>query len=251
MNMTWYFEDGPWGQDLPDGQFEPRGTIPAQLMEPEAATERPDSELLNDRRSTGETSISEFGGIHGPGASLEYFEDDSAAGNEDIPLFLRPKASTSVENDLNKMRLESYRSDYEAEFLRTLRESHFEPGLDSDLDAFFRHRLSENASVTREWLSTLFVENFGNEFTEVALLSVVGHLEYEQVKPAGISMAMAGLTHESDLVVDSAIRAMENWGTMECLEILKKVKCEQEWMRDYVSQVIEDLEEYWADARTG
>lgn len=154
------------------------------------------------------------------------------------------ESSTQVsrENRLNIARLSSYKKQFSQQLLEAIRESEFEFGYDSAVDVFLRARLAENALATKEWVNSLFIENFADTQTAVGILRVIAHLEYQEIAPQGPTIALAALSHSSLEVRECGIRAFENWGNLECLQILKSLSCPEKWMQDYVRQVVLDLE---------
>lgn len=147
------------------------------------------------------------------------------------------------ENMLNIARLNFYKAKFSEKFLQSIRDSEFEFGYDSLLDVFVREHIAENALATKEWMNSLFIENYNNTEIAVGILRVIAHLGYDEIAPQGPTMALAGLVHASLEVRECGIRAFENWGTMECLKVLRSVKCSEDWLSDYVNQVVKDLEE--------
>jgi len=139
--------------------------------------------------------------------------------------------------------MQAYRKELSGRLLALIAECDFEYGFSSALDSFLRERLAENAFVTREWLNSLFVEHFEDVGVLTGVLRTIAHLDYYDVAPEGPTMALAALSHSSIEVRESGIRAFENWATADCLGVLRNVECAEQWMQDYVAQVVRDLEE--------
>lgn len=149
----------------------------------------------------------------------------------------------SLENSLNRQRMDRFRAEFSAKLLKLLREQDFEYGVDTPADELVRKTFSENISIAKEWLNQLFVENYDDQTVLMGILRVLSHFEYQEVAPQGPTMALAALSNVSAEVRECGIRAFENWSTLESLEVLKNVKCEEEWLNDYLQQVIADLKE--------
>ena len=149
----------------------------------------------------------------------------------------------SNENRVNQARLNSYKRQLSLKFLGLIRESEFEFGYDSAADLFIRERLAENALATKEWINLLFIENFHDVVTASGILRVLAHLKYFEIAPQGPTIALAALSHTALEVRECGIRVFENWETTDCLRILKSLSCPEQWMKDYVRQIITDLEE--------
>jgi hypothetical protein len=149
----------------------------------------------------------------------------------------------SLENSLNRQRMDHFRAEFSAKLFKLLREQDFEYGVDTPADELVRKSFSENISIAKEWLNQLFVENYDDHTLLVGILRVLSHFEYQEVAPQGATMALAALSNVSAEVRECGIRAFENWSTLESLEVLKNVKCEEEWLNDYLQQVIAELKE--------
>lgn len=149
----------------------------------------------------------------------------------------------SLENSLNRQRMDRFRAEFSAKLLKLLREQDFEYGVDTPADELVRKSFSENISIAKEWLNQLFVENYDDQTVLMGILRVLSHFEYQEVAPQGPTMALAALSNVSAEVRECGIRAFENWSTLESLEVLKNVTCEEEWLNDYLQQVIAELKE--------
>ncbi len=149
----------------------------------------------------------------------------------------------SDENYTNNKRLTEFRNNFSSELLRLIREQDFEYGIDSPADALVRECIQKNSSITKEWLNELFTENYNDTTIITGIMRVISHFSYDLMAPQGITMALAALPHSNQGVREVGIRALENWGTFECLNILESLKFEEEWLSEYVAQVIIDLKD--------
>lgn len=146
-----------------------------------------------------------------------------------------------VENQINNARLRNFRDRYEVEFLALLRTCEFEYGFDSLADAFVETRLRESTFVTMHWIGLLFFEHLDDPAVTIGILRVLAHLKYEQACPLGISIAIAATRLPNHEVQECGIRAFENWGTPDSLEVLEGLTFSEAWLQEYVNQVVEDL----------
>jgi hypothetical protein len=153
----------------------------------------------------------------------------------------------SVENLLNQQRLLEFR-EFTSHVLQLIEESSFEYGFDNEFDVFLRDRLAKNALATKQWMNEVFIENFGDSGVLVGILRALAHVDYQVVRPQGPTMAIAAFSHTDAEVRECGIRAMENWGTSECLAALESISCPEAWLQEYVTQVISDLRERLSDA---
>ena len=150
---------------------------------------------------------------------------------------------TVDENAVNEARLAAYREKLTEPFLATIRDSDFEYGYECAADKFVRERLRENALACKEWLSDLFVKYYHDRATVEGIARVVAHLRWDEIQPAGITIALSALQHASVEVREAGIRCFENWATLDCLRILRSVHCAEPWLEDYLKQVVSDLEQ--------
>lgn len=155
--------------------------------------------------------------------------------------FVFSKESSSIENTLNTLRLDEFRDRFTSELLQALRQEPVEPGVIGQADAIITKCLKKNEIATTTWLSELFIDNFDHPMVAADLLLLAGRLSYRVAKPAGIAMAISGLTHKNGAVQEAAIRAFENWATPDCLRILENIQVQPKWLRDYLEDVKRDL----------
>ena len=148
-----------------------------------------------------------------------------------------------MENILNKRRLRQFEENYTKELLRIICEQDFEYGFDSPADLFVRGLMKQNEAVTKEWLNSVYIKQFHDIRVVIGLLQIISHLQYPEIYPQGPTMALAALIHANSEVRECGIRAFENWGTIEYLNVLRNVECPESWMQEYLSQVIQDIEE--------
>jgi len=138
-------------------------------------------------------------------------------------------------------RLRALRSENEAAFLAHLREGEFEYGFKSAADTFFERFLAEDSLVAVTWASCIFHDHFGEPAVAMAIMQVLAHLRYEQVRPHGPLMALAATRHASHEVQECGIRAFENWGDLASLRFLEQTAFAEPWLQDYADQVRTDL----------
>ena len=172
--------------------------------------------------------------------SIEKLLDDFAKVEQEDTIHIQ-----SIENYLNIQRLKKYRKKYNAEFLYLIEEQNCEYGIDSLADVFIRKRMQENETITKEWLNEIFIENYDSPIILIGILRVISHLEYNDIKPQGITMAISALSHINVEVRECGIRAFESWGTIDSLKILQELNYSEEWLRKYINQIVIDLKEEW------
>jgi len=146
-------------------------------------------------------------------------------------------------NIIQRLQLRKFKDNYTQELLRIIVEQDFEYGFDSPADLFIKDLLHHNPTVTREWLNSIFLEYFYDRRILIGLLQILSHIDYFEIYPQGPTMAVAALSHADSEVRECGIRAFENWSNIESLNVLRNLKCPEEWLQEYVQQVISDLEE--------
>lgn len=132
--------------------------------------------------------------------------------------------------------------DKKQEFMGLFEHTELEYGYTSMLDVFLEKELEERPDETREWVCKLFYEHFEEPWILVKILRTLAHMNNETIKPIGQVLALDALRHRDAEVRESAVRVFENWGSKEYLPHLRKVYFKEDWLQDYVFQVIRDLE---------
>lgn len=126
------------------------------------------------------------------------------------------------------------------EFLQMLHTTNLEYGCVSELDHLLEKELTEHQFETTRWIHKLYLEHFHDIRVLTGLLRTLAHMDRERVGSATVT-ALLALRHPNVEVRECAVRAFENWETETSLFILKDVHFEEEWLQDYVSQVVSDL----------
>lgn len=176
-------------------------------------------------------------------SAIQYREGTEAVVT--IPGEILETAATdiSLENRINAQRMARFKAEFSSRLIQLLHEQDFEYGVDTPADDLVRNCLTQNESVAKQWLNQLFVENYNDETVIVGILRVLSHFEYHIVAPQGTTMALAALANSKAEVRECGIRAFENWATLESLHVLENVKCQENWLNEYLQQVIADLKE--------
>lgn len=152
-------------------------------------------------------------------------------------------SDVSIENILNDQRIRHFRSTFSKKLIQLIREQDFEYGIDTPADELVRHAFHQNIEITKQWLNEIFIENYDNEVILLGILRVLSHFEYADITPQGPTVALAALANSNPEVREGGIRAFENWGNLESLNILENVQCDEEWLNEYLQQVVYDLRE--------
>ncbi len=149
---------------------------------------------------------------------------------------------SSLENKINRKREEELLKKFTPKFLEAIEDEDFEFGYISKSETIIREQLEINALATRNWLNHIFIRNFHNEKILIGILRILGRFEEKTIFPQGNTMALAALSHKNPEIKELAIRAFENWSSINSLKTLKKIKVKPDWLQEYLVDVISDLE---------
>jgi hypothetical protein len=128
-------------------------------------------------------------------------------------------------------------------FEQLIHDSDFEFGFSSPADKFVLDALSSYGSFAREWINDLFLNRFDDPFVLSAILRVLAHFDYQQMFPQGITMAVAATVHADAEVRECGVRCFESWEAPESIIILKNLFFSEDWLSEYLADVIAGLEE--------
>jgi hypothetical protein len=161
--------------------------------------------------------------------------------NSDIFLFPKENYYTSEENYLNDIRQKQQTNGFAIKLISCIREQHFEYGITSNADILISEEMKKNKLATKATLNELFVNHYDNPSILIGILQVVSR--NENIYPEGCMMATAALSHKNFEVRECGIRCFENWVSEATLKILKNISTEPQWLQDYLSTVIHNIEE--------
>lgn len=137
---------------------------------------------------------------------------------------------------------------YKREFLHSLDWSALNIGESTYLERLLRELLNNySANDICTWLNKLYMDNLKNVLVECTILHAISHLEYEEIYPNGQLIALAAMTHKSDLVLEYAIKVFENWNSKLSLEILDTVNLRSNWANKELNRVRRYIEKYGDD----
>jgi len=148
----------------------------------------------------------------------------------------------SYENIVNRERANKLKKDFAKRLIQLLNDEYFEYGFENACDLLVKEQMSINASVTRECLNTIFIENFGNPVIVIGILRLVARFENEVISPEGVTMATSAIAHKDGEICDCGIRAFESWGSYQHLPILRNIEPKEDWLKGYLNSVIKNIE---------
>ena len=157
-------------------------------------------------------------------------------------LYVNTSLSGTDEIYRNEVNRDEFDVEVTEEFIKMINDDDFESGFISNSERYVSKLLQEKPNTTKQLLNDLFLSNYGDKHFTAGILHILSHMEYFKVYPQAQTMALAGLQHESAEVREYAIRAFENWDDSKSLTYLRHIKCKEEWMQEYLNQVVQYLE---------
>lgn len=162
---------------------------------------------------------------------------------EDINTLFKGIQNSSSENQQNDIKLNLF-NERTLFFISLLKDTDFEDGYENSAVAFFKNMLNENYAIAFIWINNLYINNIDNEDIIEKILRILSFLKYDETTMASFPILAANaIMMGSDNVKEAAIMAFEAWRTPKCLGLLKKLKVEKEWLRSYLRQVVNELEQ--------
>ena len=139
----------------------------------------------------------------------------------------------------------------EPHLINQINSAHFEYGIKNEVDDYLVNSIERYGSLTRQWLEELFIEQFHSPYILCCILRTIAHFEYRYIKPQGMLIAISATRHVNAEVKECGIRCFENWGEPEALSILTKLDISEDWLHDYLEEVISYLKEIKSYAISG
>ncbi len=113
-------------------------------------------------------------------------------------------------------------------------------------DMFFQ-LLQKNKEEVSRWFHAL--ENDESDHADLIskIIYMTSHISFETISQARMTFlvdwARRGLTHPNLDVQEAAIGAFENWRGSLALNALKEFYSSEQWLQQYVNQIISELKE--------
>jgi hypothetical protein len=131
---------------------------------------------------------------------------------------------------------------YTSTLLNMMQNEVFESGFSTESEKFVKSLIEQNQQATMTWLNGIFNRNIDSPKIIVGILHIISHFDYKKVYPNGQTIAMAAAFHKNVEVKDYAVKAFENWDNVDSLPILKNMDCQEQWLQEYIDELINDLE---------
>lgn len=131
---------------------------------------------------------------------------------------------------------------FRSKLIAALLDEAIEDGVTHPAEHMIDEALRTNSSECRDWLSRALVEHYQTRPSiSASIVRCVGRLEYDRLGSWGMRVVDDALGHKDVEVREAAIRALEDWGGCEALDMLRRHRDTVAWLNEYVSQVIVDL----------
>lgn len=149
---------------------------------------------------------------------------------------------TNTNNLAVQVEVEKAKLRYYDKFVKILIEDEFEYGMTSRSEIILSRILENNYLIGKEILSDIFTKKYSNKEMIISLLRVISHFEYNVLAPQGMMIVASCFSNKDPEIIECAIRCCENWNNREILGILKNVDCRIDWLNNYLSEVINNIE---------
>jgi hypothetical protein len=159
----------------------------------------------------------------------------------DVIIEEKTNDSKSIENRMNESWFSQLERHFTDKFISYILEDDFEYGVEYKAHLLTKEQMKVNATVTKDWLNKIYVNNFYKSDILLGILRVISRFTREEIFPIGETIALASLSHKEEIVQENAIRAFESWGGQGSVKILENVVVTTPWIKEYLDGVIEDL----------
>lgn len=147
-------------------------------------------------------------------------------------------------DSIREKSIEKSKKIFKLKVLDLIKLNDFEYGYSSKSEEYVKNELIKNKIYIRDWINDLYIENISNSHILLSILRICGHLEYDDIKPQGITMAMGAFSHNDSAINEAGLRCFENWGEKSSLRILNNHSCKAQWLEEYRIAIIKDIEAY-------
>lgn len=100
--------------------------------------------------------------------------------------------------------------------------------------------------VLGEILQNIYIQY--NDFPKMlmGICRAINRFELHEVMPWGPTMLVGLLSHKNENVKEYAVSVVENWADIELLPVLRNLDCSSLWLKEYIQDVVNYLEECYA-----
>lgn len=140
------------------------------------------------------------------------------------------------------MDMKDARELFSAKLIMLINDVDFEYGMDNECDVFVRESMSVYRGRVMTWLNILYNDNISNKKILIGILRILARLDFKTAYPICFGIVRKAAYCNDTEIVESAVRALESWGTAECLKLLENINVQEPWLQEYINEVIVDLE---------
>ncbi|MCM1144999.1 MAG: hypothetical protein NC407_09850 [Lachnoclostridium sp.] len=99
-----------------------------------------------------------------------------------------------------------------------------------------------NMRILGEVIQTVYVRHFDNPTFLVGICKSLLRYDLDEVRPWGAAMLTGFLNHPDERVKEYTVQLIDNWCDLELLPILKTIQVTSKWLKDYIDDVVAELE---------
>ena len=106
------------------------------------------------------------------------------------------------------------------------------------IDIEHQHRMR----ILGEVVQTVYVHCFDRPMFLVGICKALLRYDLDEVNPWGSTMLAGLINHPDERVKEYVIQLIDNWKDTDLLPILKTIQVSEDWLQDYINDVVETME---------
>ncbi|WP_406043182.1 hypothetical protein [Succinimonas sp.] len=99
-----------------------------------------------------------------------------------------------------------------------------------------------NMRILGEVIQDIYVHHFDKPLYLIGICRSLLRYDFDEVRPWVNAMLTGLLDHPDERVKEYTVQLIDNWNAVELLPILKTLPVSTGWLRDYIKDVVENLE---------
>ncbi len=99
-----------------------------------------------------------------------------------------------------------------------------------------------NMRILGEAIQDIYVHHFNNPLYLLGICRALLRYDLDEVRPWGATMLTGLLNHPDERVKEYTVQLIDNWSDVELLPILKTLQVSTDWLKDYIKDVVKNLE---------
>lgn len=155
--------------------------------------------------------------------------------------------STSLVNILNERSKEEMNRGKEY-FIKLLRNTEFEDGIDNEVTDYFSQLMKNNKSVALQWINALYNDSLinGDNVITVKILNLLSDYSLEDLRPNGQLMVVVGLASKNRFVQAKAIKVLGHWMDYDTLKMAGNIDITSPWVEMMLNKIRGKIEKRYA-----